>query len=258
MNLAFKLGIADAYKSNSQKARVITESWLSDNMYCPICGHATISHFTANKPVADFFCPICKSEYELKSSERKTAAIQRIIPDGAYHTMIERINSYNNPNLFILTHFSHCVKNLFFIPKFFFVPDIIIKRPPLKESACRAGWEGCNINIGMIPNHAKIPIILNGEVIPKNVVLSKFNHLKAVETNSLSARGWIMDTMKCIDKISKVIFSLEDIYMFEPELSIKYPDNHFIKEKLRQQLQILRDKGLIEFISRGHYKKVLL
>lgn len=71
MNLAFDINVADAYRSKSQKARIITESWMGNNMYCPICGSATILHFKANKPVADFFCPDCNSEYELKSSERK-------------------------------------------------------------------------------------------------------------------------------------------------------------------------------------------
>lgn len=258
MDLAFNQEIARSYKSNSQKARVITESWMDDNMYCPVCGNSTISHFTANRPVADFYCSVCKSEFELKSNERNSASIQPKIPDGAYRTMIERIESYNNPNLFIMTHYGHCVKNLILIPNFFFVPDIIIKRPPLKETARRAGWEGCNINIGKIPHHARIPIVLNSEIIPPNEVISRFSRLKAIKTNSLSSRGWIIDTMNCIDRIPNTEFGLDDIYLFESELKIKYPDNHFIKDKLRQQLQLLRDKGLIEFVSRGRYKKVLI
>jgi type II restriction enzyme len=32
--------------------------------------------------------------------------------------------------------------------------------------------------------------------------------------------------------------------------------NNFIKDKIRQQLQLLRDKGMIEFVGRGNYKKV--
>ena len=37
---------------------------------------------------------------------------------------------------------------------------------------------------------------------------------------------------------------------------ITYPNNNFIKDKIRQQLQILRDKGLIDFVGRGNYKKI--
>lgn len=41
------------YKSNSQIARVITESWVSDNLYCPHCG-GKIVHLPNNTPVGDF------------------------------------------------------------------------------------------------------------------------------------------------------------------------------------------------------------
>lgn len=46
------------------------------------------------------------------------------------------------------------------------------------------------------------------------------------------------------------------MYQFEENLKLKYPNNNFIKDKLRQQLQILRDKGIIEFIGRGKYKRI--
>lgn len=36
---------------------------------------------------------------------------------------------------------------------------------------------------------------------------------------------------------------------------LDYPENHHIREKIRQQLQLLRDKGIIEFVGRGRYKK---
>jgi type II restriction enzyme len=37
-------------------------------------------------------------------------------------------------------------------------------------------------------------------------------------------------------------------------LSNKHQDNRHIKEKIRQQLQILRDKGYLEFLERGRYR----
>jgi type II restriction enzyme len=48
--------------------------------------------------------------------------------------------------------------------------------------------------------------------------------------------------MKCIEKLDKKEFILQDIYDFENELKLKYPKNNFIKDKIRQQLQKLRDK----------------
>lgn len=258
MELEFNSSIATGYKSKSQKARIITESWMCNNMYCPICGSPTISHFKANRPVADFFCPNCESEYELKSSERKTDTFQRIIPNGAYATIINRITSLNNPHLFVMSYYNERVNNLVLIPNFFFVPSIIIKRQPLGEQARRAGWVGSNINIGLIPNQAKIPIIIKGEIISPDHVINNFNRLKTLQTKSISSRGWLIETLKCIDKIPSHIFSLKDVYKFEEELKEKYPSNNFIKDKLRQQLQFLRDKGMIEFLSRGLYRKTLI
>ena len=65
-----------------------------------------------------------------------------------------------------------------------------------------------------------------------------------------------MDIMNCVDKINENSFTLEQIYAFENQLKVKHPENNHIKDKIRQQLQYLRDKGLLEFTSRGNYKKV--
>ncbi len=88
MNLQMETGIAESYHSGSQKVRVMTEEWAGKNIYCPCCGYEKIEHFKNNCPVADFFCPYCQEEYELKS---KAGAIGGVIADGAYDTMISRI-----------------------------------------------------------------------------------------------------------------------------------------------------------------------
>ena len=38
MNLTMDDKVAENYKSNSQKIRVITEQWVSNNLFCPYCG----------------------------------------------------------------------------------------------------------------------------------------------------------------------------------------------------------------------------
>ena len=60
--------------------------------------------------------------------------------------------------------------------------------------------------------------------------------------------------MMCVDKLGRKDFSLDDVYTFEKELNKKHPDNRHIKDKIRQQLQVLRDKGYLEFTSRGNYR----
>lgn len=50
------------------------------------------------------------------------------------------------------------------------------------------------------------------------------------------------------------IFKLSDLYAFEPYFCQVYPENIHVKEKLRQTLQHLRDKGLLIFITKGIYQ----
>jgi type II restriction enzyme len=45
------------------------------------------------------------------------------------------------------------------------------------------------------------------------------------------------------------VFKLRDIYNAEDILNKIYPDNNNVKEKIRQQLQIIRDHGRIEFVN---------
>jgi DpnI-like restriction endonuclease len=48
-------------------------------------------------------------------------------------------------------------------------------------------------------------------------------------------------------------FTLQRMYDFEKQLKQRFPRNDFIRAKIRQQLQVLRDAGLIVFEGRGRY-----
>ena len=63
MDLKFDVNVIENYHSNSQIARRLTESWVSKNMYCPRCGSPHLKQFENNRPVADFFCPVCNNQY---------------------------------------------------------------------------------------------------------------------------------------------------------------------------------------------------
>ncbi|MEN9756212.1 MAG: hypothetical protein RL755_399, partial [Pseudomonadota bacterium] len=148
MNLSFNTKLIEGYSSNSQIARVLTENWVRENSYCPCCGETSLNEFQNNKPVADFYCNTCNEEFELKS---KKGNFSNTITDGAYSTMIERINSNQNPNFFFLTYTKNwSVNNFLIIPKQFFTTEIIVKRKQLSEKARRAGWIGCNIDISNV------------------------------------------------------------------------------------------------------------
>ena len=255
MNLHFNQFLATDYHSKTQIARVLTESWVTENMFCPRCGNLSIEHFPNNSPVADFYCPICKNEYELKS---KNGSLEHKVNDGAYETMISRITSNKNPDFFFMNYSKEqqCVKDFIIIPKHFFVPDIIEKRKPLAETARRAGWIGCNILLDKIPTQGKINIITNGVVEEIATVISKVNKSTALEFSDMNTRGWIFDILNCVNQIPNSEFSLSDIYSFQEILSRKHQKNNNVQAKIRQQLQLLRDKGLVEFLGNGKYRKI--
>ena len=254
MKLAFDLQLADTYKSQSQKVRVLTEQWVDSSVFCPNCGQLNIDKYQNNQPVADFYCSNCKEDYELKSKQDGVGV--RIV-DGAYRTMIERLQSSNNPNFFLLDYDLQKfeVRNFLVIPKHFFIPEIIEKRKPLAPTARRAGWIGCNILLQSIPQTGKIFFVRDKRVELKEKVLSQWQKtLFLREEKEISARGWLLDVMNCVERLERKEFALGDIYVFEKILSKKHPDNKHIKDKIRQQLQVLRDKGYLKFIAKGKYK----
>jgi len=254
MKLTFNTKLAEDYRSPSQKARILTEAWVGDSIFCPNCGYIDLGKYENNKPVGDFYCQNCNEDYELKS---KRDSMGNKIVDGAYHTMLDRLASSSNPNFFLLNYnlVSLEVVNFLVIPKHFFVPKIIEKRKPLTSTARRAGWIGCNILLQGIPSTGKIFFVKNKQVKPKEKVLAEWKKtLFLREEKEVSTKGWMLDVMRCVERLARKEFSLDDIYMFESELSKLYPENKHIKDKMRQQLQVLRDKGYLEFLGKGIYR----
>jgi type II restriction enzyme len=251
-----KLGFEETqtpHTSGSQSARAWTERWVRDWVFCPNCGSPKINQFEINRPVADFFCSSCNEEYELKS--QKSTFGTKIL-DGAFRTMCVRLAASNNPSLLLLNYDLKqlSVVSLFVVPKQFFVREIIEERKPLAATARRAGWIGCNILLNQIPASGKIFIVRNGQPQPKELVLAQWKKTLFLRNEGAEARGWLIEVMKCVELIGKPEFELNDVYAFEGRLSQLYPNNRHVKQKIRQQLQVLRDHGYLDFVSRGYYR----
>ena len=241
------------YESPTQNARFWTEAWVRNQAFCPNCGQTNITKYENNRPVADFHCLSCREEYELKS--QKTNFGTKVL-DGAFRTMCERLAASNNPNLMLMNYDlkTLSVKNLYVVPKHFFVRDTIEERKPLATTARRAGWIGCNILLDQIPESGKIFIVRGGQALSKESVLSKWQQTLFLRDEGTEARGWIIEVMKCVEALGKTEFELADVYAFERKLGRIYPNNRHIKQKIRQQLQVLRDNGILDFVSRGYYR----
>jgi hypothetical protein len=68
--------------------------------------------------------------------------------------------------------------------------------------------------------------------------------------------GWKLDVFNCLNNFSQQQFTLTDAYSSENYLRKLHPQNNNVRDKIRQQLQVLRDLGLIEFLGYGNYKKL--
>lgn len=147
-----------------------------------------------------------------------------------------------------------CVEDLWVIPKQFFTPAVVEKRKPLAASARRAGWVGCNILLGDIPRSGQIPMIRSRVPAPRETVLAQMRRSAQLTVDGIDARGWLLDVLRCVERLPEQ-FTLQDIYRFEGELAERHPENHNIRPKIRQQLQVLRDRGILRFRESGHYQR---
>lgn len=243
------------YQSGSQIARVLTELWIAEKMYCPNCGNPSLKQFPPNLPVADFFCANCNDQYELKSQRKEFG--KKLI-NGAYQTKLKRLESDSSPNLILMNYdaAATAVRNVCLIPRRFFVRSLVEKRKPLSITAKRAGWVGSNILINKIPESGRIHLIRDGVVSQKVSVLAQWQRTAFLDDKSQLAKGWLLEVMSCLDRLKEPDFTLDDVYRFEVHLSSIYPENKNVRPKIRQQLQVLRDNGYLEFLGSGHYRLV--
>jgi hypothetical protein len=94
-------------------------------------------------------------------------------------------------------------------------------------------------------------------------VLARAEQTLAQDHANLTSAGCAVGALIALGKadrakafIERRTFSLEDVYAFEEELRAAYPGNRHVRAKIRQKLQVLRDKGFLEFVGRGQYRLV--
>lgn len=252
MNLEMDPSVADDYRNPAQIARVTTEVWATENMYCPACLSESLKHTKTGKPVVDYECDECGEKYQLKG---KKTPFGNKVSNSAYQPKITAINNGTIPNFSFLRYDPEdwIVRELFVVPKHFITESIIEKRKPLSDDAERAGWVGSNILLVNLATDAKISLVDGGKIVPKDKVKKSWERYSFMEEKSVQSRGWLSDVLMCIRRINQEAFTLDQVYSFEEELRELHPKNKHIKAKIRQQLQLLRDKGVIDFLGDGWY-----
>ncbi len=252
------------YTSKSQIARIITEKWVEDNLYCPKCGRP-LKKYNDNTPVYDFYCDhsdeiitnqiFNRENFQLKSQSKPIS--NRVI-GAEYNKTIQSLKNGNFPSLILLSYDikTHQVTEVIFVNRMAITKSSIKPRKPLSENAKRSNWQGCYIDLKAIPKIGFIWVIKNNSIRKKDYVMKEWERVSSVLQGSFTKRTWISDIIKCLDILPEK-FTLKDVYKkCEKHLSKLHPNNKHIKEKIRQQLQILRNKNFIIFDGSGVYSKI--
>ena len=252
MQLALPTAGLAAYTSGSQRARIATELWGLRNLYCANCTSLSLEPSPPNTPAIDFECPKCRIRFQLKSQSH---AFGNRVLDSAYSKMVREIKENRTPNLLVLHYHLDrwSVGNLLIIPSFAFPLSAIEKRKPLAATARRAGWVGCNILLGAIPKDARIPIVVDGVPVAAKQVREQYARIRPLKTLKPEQRGWTLDVLNAVRSLNKPEFSLAEVYALDHELAALHPTNRHVRDKIRQQLQILRDLDLLQFLGGGEY-----
>ena len=253
MNLRLPTEGLELYKSNSQRARIGTEAWGALNFFCPVCKSPRLDTAPRNTVAIDYLCPKCASSFQLKSQSKPFGTK---IVDAAYSEMKRAILSDRTPNLYVL-HYDltqWAVRTVILIPHFAFALSAIECRQPLAPTARRAGWIGCNILLNKIAPDARIAIIESGKARPASEVRQAYKRLRPLEKLKVVTRSWTLDVLNVVRSLNKKEFSLADVYAHADDLAKLHPKNAHIPDKIRQQLQVLRDLTLLEVLGSGSYR----
>lgn len=256
MDTTLDPSVAEGYSSKAQRSRVITESWAAENLYCLNCEVDRIEAHRPGKRVEDFLCPSCDRRIQLKATRGGHGST---VANSAYEPKMEAIHANEAPD-YAFMGFSPDdwrVTDLFLVPGHYMTPTVVEKRNPLSSDARRSGWVGSNIRLDRIPVAGRIEIVENGEVVPRDHVRTKFEQTAFLSGENTATRDWTTAVMDCIDDLPVrpgEQFALSEVYEFEERLAELYPENQHVRAKIRQQLQVLRDQGLVEFLGDGEYR----
>ena len=206
----------------------------------------------ANTRTKDFICPQCSHGYELKS---KRGAFGTRIADGAFSAMMATIREGRTPS-FLLLEYSPAwdVQVLTAVHHSLITQDCIEERRALGLLARRAGWIGCNIILPKIALEGRIALVTTGKAHPREAPRTAFARLEFLARMPAKQRGWTASLLNLLRQLPSERFSLSDAYLFQAHLAKLYPENRNVRPKIRQQLQVLRDAGKIQFDARGLYK----
>lgn len=253
MNLCCDASLGDGYVSARQKTRVISEAWLAQDGYCLNCNSDQLRRMPNNSAALDFACSQCDQAYELKSSARPHG---NIVHDGSYQAMMQRLTSDSIPALLLMRYSrSWQVDTLMAIHPAFVTPAAIRKRhkPHIRAKSGRE-YQMCDLDLSMVPSDGKVVLVSDGRAQDRIEARKNFQASGRFTQLAVAKRGWAALVLSAVRQIGLTHFALVDVYKFESTMLAAYPGNCHVREKMRQQMQVLRDLGYVEFLGGGQYR----
>lgn len=257
MDVALRPELAAKYSSAAQRARVITEDWAERELYCPACPAPRLERHRAGLPVTDFFCSRCDQQFQLKG---KSSPFGPSVTNSAYQKKIEAIRSNRAPN-YVFVHYdlpSLRISAGFVLPGHFLTESVVAPRRPLSKDARRSGWVGSTILLGRVPSDGRISLVEAFQPRPAAAVRAAWERFRFLTRAPADGRGWVADVLRLIREGNWREFHLQDLYAHEQELARLHPANHHIQPKIRQQVELLRDRNVLRSLGKGRYSVKVL
>jgi type II restriction enzyme len=91
-------------------------------------------------------------------------------------------------------------------------------------------------------------------IVPPEEVRAQFKRVKPLKDISVTQRGWTLDVLNGVRSLGKNEFKNSDAYTLVGQLEKMHPDNRHVKDKIRQQLQVLRDAKLLIHVGNGTWR----
>jgi type II restriction enzyme len=247
------------YTSASQITKNATEPWAAENLFCPSCPSNRLEPTPANTKVVDFECPRCSLRVQLKASSKRFG---RAFTNSAYAPKVEAIKTRRMPDYALLSYDREAwvVRGLEFVPGHFLSLGVIQRRNPLKPTARRSGWVGSKVLLGLLPPDARVGVVQEGKVRARREVREQYARTKPLKARGADTVGWTVDVLREVRELAPAtdaVFTLRELYAAAAKtLAGLHPKNRHVEEKMRQQMQVLRDMGIVEFVpgKRGTYR----
>lgn len=97
-------------------------------------------------------------------------------------------------------------------------------------------------------------MVQDGTPRPPSEVRRAYQRLRPLENLKVEKRGWTLDVLETVRSLDKTEFTLREVYSHADALAKLHPQNSHVRDKIRQQLQVLRDLGLLNFVGSGSYR----